>query len=201
MKKLFVVLLAIVFVFAASFVAPQKTAAKDNKPLVLFDFETDAEIAGIFKENNDTKDYPIEKVTENVTSGKFAMKVTFPDKGDWPGPHFLKFKNDWSAYDLLKMDVFNPQKEIVALNFAGADADAGFTTENYFGDYGKRFHSSFILKPGKNTIELELTGATTEDKERAVNLKNIKRFAFFLGSRPKGCVLFFDNMRLEKAEE
>jgi len=209
MKKIEIVLIGgfLVFVLSCTKQAILKegdeAVAKDRKALVLFDFEDDKEIKELYKENGPgdvTKDYPVEKVTDHATSGKYALKVTFPDVGDWPGIHFLKFKTDWSNYDILKVDVYNPTEEVVALNFAGADKDAGFTNEAYFGQYNLRFHASMPLKPGKNTFEIDLSGVTVEDGSRAVDLKNMKRFALFVTSRPKGLVLYFDNIRLEVSE-
>jgi hypothetical protein len=199
MRKVFLVLAAAVFVLGLN--ADKVFAAKKVPPKVLFDFEDDKEIKDLFKENNGNKNYPVEKTTDHATSGKFALKVQFPNDGDWPGIHFLKFDGDWSKYDYLKVDVFNPTNEVVALHFGGIDKDSGMTAEKYFGEYGLRYHADTILKPGKNTFEIELTGATVEDKSRALILSALKRFAIFVDKRPTDFILYMDNIRLEKAED
>jgi hypothetical protein len=197
MKKLMCLALAA----AAAVLFAGKASAEKLKPLVLFDFEDDKEFSKFERDSDATRDFPIEKVPENATSGKFALKITFPKEGQWPGIHFTKFPKDWSKYDLLKVDVFNPQKEVIAINFGCADEDAGFTKELYFGEYGKRYGASGIMKPGKNTFEVELTGATVEDKSRAIELNKMKRFALFVMARPDPCILFWDNIRLDKEDE
>src|SRR3989339_1167190 len=181
--------------FAFLFLALTVYAGKE-KPKVLFDFEDDKEFTRFERDNDATKDYPTEKIVENATSGKYSLKVTFPKEGQWPGLHFTKFDKDWSKYDLLKVDIFNAQKEVIAVNFACADEDAGFTKELYFGEYSKRYAARSILRPGKNTLEVELAGATIEDKTRAVLTNKMKRFSVFVMARPDPCVLYLDNMRL-----
>ena len=115
------------------------------------------------------------KVPENVTQGKFACKLTFPNDGDWPGLHFVKFDGNWEGYDVLKVDVFNPSTEIVALNMSLCDKDSGITKEAYFGEYNKRYNASAILKPGKNTIEFELGGVTVETMRLGPNRRTLYR--------------------------
>jgi len=110
MKKV----LLFVAVAAMIFAAGTAQAAKKLPPKVIVGFETDQEFKDIYKENNGNRDYPVEKVTENVTQGKFACKLTFPNDGDWPGLHFVKFDGNWEGYDVLKVDVFNPSTEIGA---------------------------------------------------------------------------------------
>jgi hypothetical protein len=199
MRKTFLCFMAVALAWCV-FPAGKAFAGKD-KPLVLFDFENDSEFKDFVRDSDATTDFPAEKVTENATSGKYCLKVTLPKEGQWPGLHFIKFQKDWSKYDVLKVDVFNPQKEVFAINFGLADEDAGFTKEAYFGEYGKRFGASQILKPGKNTFEIDLVGATVEDKTRAVELNKVKRFAIFIMQRPDPCIIYMDNIRLEKAEE
>ncbi len=181
--------------------APVTAAVEVPDVKLLFGFEDDKEIASLYKENDDTRDYPIEKVTENATQGKYAIKISFPEKGSWPGPHFIEFSHDWSGYDLLKFDVYNPTKQIVKVGFAGADADANFTEKNYFGEYAKRFGSERVARPGKNTIELDIGGLVVEDGSRPVNFSNLKRFGIYMSSRPANMVLYLDNIRLEKNKE
>ncbi len=186
---------------AETIVAPAILAATTTPDtLLLLGFEDEKEITGIYKENDGPRDYPIEKVIENATQGASAMKITFPAEGAWPGPHFLDFARDWSGYDTLKIDIFNPTKSVVKVDFSFADADAGFSEQAYFGSYSKRYNADRIAKPGKNTIEIELTGASVEDGSRALNLKNMKRFALFMMSRPTDMVLYVDNIRLEKSK-
>jgi len=203
MKKMILSALLGCLILVTGFAAP--VSAKDGavKKLVLFDFEDDKEVKEIYKENGPgtaTKEYPVERSSENATSGKSSLKVTFPNEGDWAGLHFVKFAKDWSAYDLLKFDVFNPTADVLVINASGADKDAGFTEESYFGQYNLRFNFSTPLRPGKNTIEVDLSGMTVESGERLINFKEMKRFAIFPANRPKDLVLYIDNIRLEKAQ-
>ncbi len=176
-------------------------AAKKLAPKLIVGFEKDTDISELFKENNGDKTYPVEKVTENVTEGKYACKISFPKDGDWPGPHFLKFDGNWTGYDVLKIDVFNPTKEVVSLNFAAIDDKSKITKEAYFGEYGLRYHASTVLKPGKNTFEIEIAGATVEDKSRALDIGNVKKFSVFVSSRPADFVIYIDNIRVEQVSE
>ena len=194
---------AIVFLFSAALVLGfvSSASAKKLPPKLLNGFEKDTDISELFKENNGSKDYVVEKSTEHVTQGKYSCKIAFPKDGDWPGPHFIKFDGNWDGYDTLKFDVFNDTKQVCALNFTAIDKDSKITAENYFGEYALRYSVSSILKPGANTFEVELAGATVEDKSRALDIANIKKFSIFAMARPEGFTIYLDNIRLEQIEE
>ena len=202
------IILAMVFGFAlflancgAPIVVKDKDVTENKNTLVLFDFEEEQEVKALFKENGPeegNKDFPVERSTENATSGKYSLKVVFPNEGTWPGVHFIKFNTDWSEYTYLKVDIFNPAKEVVPLNFSSADKDSGITAEDYFGDNKLRLNFAVKLRPGKNTLKLKIAGALVESDERSVNLKEMRRFALFLMDRPDNAVLYIDNIRLEK---
>ncbi len=163
----------------------------------LFGFETDQELAEIKTDNgpgDKGRDFPVESSSEHATEGRYSLKVVYPDQGDGPEIVFDRFHRDWSAYNYLKVDVYNPSRAVVRLNFFAVDREphAGENPNT------QRFFWSDHLKPGKNTYTIEIKDAKLLDDIEFVNLKLIKRIGFTLVERPKGLILYFDNMRLEE---
>ncbi|MEI7904682.1 MAG: hypothetical protein WCI43_04630 [Candidatus Firestonebacteria bacterium] len=183
----------ILFVLSLVLAVPYLAMAAEPKPLVLFDFEK-ADDLKCFQLDGPTKDnIKAELSPENFSTGKTCLKVSYTDD-QWADIQFTKFKGDWSAYNALKVDIFNPTAGLVALSFQGADADAGFSKEAYFGDPEKRVAVSGMLRPGKNTLVFPLKF------DRPFDLKKVQMWSLSSLSRPKGLMLYIDNIRLEKVK-
>ena len=182
----------------------EKSSAPVTICLKLFDFEDESELKNIFTENGPgdvTKVFPFERVAENSTSGKYSLKVSYPPNGQWPGAHFTNFSKDWSKYNYFCVDVYNPLKHPISFHTATIDEDAGVTPDNPFGIYALRFHGSFTVRPGKNTIEQDLGGLLVQDGSREPKFDKIKMFVFMVVNRSNDEVLYFDNIRLENRDE
>lgn len=163
----------------------------------LFSFETEQELVGIKKDNGPKGaplDFPVERTTLHATEGKYSLRVVYPHEGNWPEIIFDRFHRDWSAYNYIKVDVYNPSKAVVRLNFFAIDR------EPHSGEKStkQRFFWSDHLQPGKNTYTIEIKDAKLVNEIEFVNLKLIKRIGFTLVERPKWQILYFDNIRLEK---
>ena len=202
MKHLFSLLTVMILISGCA--CKNCTIKPDPKKLVLFDFEDESELKNIFTENGPgdvTKIFPFERVAENSTSGKYSLKVSYPPNGQWPGAHFTNFSKDWSKYNYFCVDVYNPLKHPVSFHTATIDEDAGVTPDNPFGIYALRFHGSFTVRPGKNTIEQDLGGLLVQDGSREPKFDKIKMFVFMVVNRSNDEVLYFDNIRLENRED
>lgn len=98
-----------------------------------------------------------------VKEGGLSIKITFKSGascGMWNPP-----RSNWSDFNFLKMVWFNPNKEIVSLNFAVRD-------DSKKRDYSTRWDNTIVLKPGKSVITIPLQGATNNSGE-PFNLKKI----------------------------
>jgi hypothetical protein len=197
-----------------------KPAVDTSKPLMLCDFESLDEISKPF----DILNLKTEFVPENATSGKNCLKLTCipgdtrfgwckltawtnitpEEKANiikwWGGEYTEKttFGNmmyNWEPWDVLKFDIYNPSKELFKIGITVMD-------ENSWNKDGPRYESRYngekLIKPGKNTVEIEMNDLFTEMGSK-LNVKNIKCIWFtFVG---EGKVFYMDNLRMEKIPE
>ncbi len=187
MKKVVMGLIAAILFFSAGL------SAADSKPLTLFSFGKAEDLQCLQVDGGMKESMKTELSAENCTTGKNCLKVTFPDDS-WAEVLFVKFPADWSGYNALKMDIFNPSVLSVGILFQGADADAGFAKDAPFGDREKRVSSGGMLKPGKNTLVFPLA------YDKPFDLKHVKMWSLSNVSRPKGLALYIDNIRLESVK-
>ena len=183
----------IICALAVLFAVPGVPFAADSKPLTLFSFEKPEDLQCLQVDGGMKESMKTELSSENCTAGKNCLKVTFPDDS-WAEVLFVKFAADWSGYNALKIDVFNPASTMVGILFQGADADAGFAKDAPFGDRDKRVSSGGTLRPGKNTLVFPLK------YDKPFDLKNVKMWSLSNITRPKGLVLYIDNIRLENVK-
>ena len=112
---------------------------------------------------------------------------------------FIGFRKDWSSSGVLKLDIYNPSQKIVEGSLVIVDKNTSMQglDKKSLGDYGDRLDTKVIIKPGQNTVEIELSGVTTNNRARALDLKNIIKFAFDFQLDE----FYVDNICLQKSEE
>ena len=195
----YVISLASVFCSRAASNSPSTergdiASLKEAPERMICSFET-ADGLGIFGENLPTsKDEMITLTNDHVTAGKWSCKFSFPSVGDWPGLELTDIPNDWSKYNWLKVDIYNPSPAMVRFN---AKIEDSHTVPDKNGDKDLLFWSQEIL-PGANTFAVELSDARTFDELRFFDLKTVKTLRLFLLARPDDAVLYLDNIRLTK---
>jgi hypothetical protein len=126
---------------------------------------------------------------EHVTSGKHSLRVSLPP-GQYPGINFQDIKNNWSEFQYLKMDVFNPTEEKFNFHIRIDDNKSGL-------EYANRFDANFELKQGLNQISIPVDSIRANLHHHPLNLKRIKRMMIFLTNNTKPRELYLDNIRLE----
>ncbi|MEA2063295.1 MAG: beta-galactosidase [Gemmatimonadota bacterium] len=105
---------------------------------------------------------------------------------------------DWSSYELLKFDIYNPSGRIQIgaiqiFDELGTDEEAEI--------YGKSYRGRKIfLNRGWNHFEFMLQRAMVEDGDRPLALDKIRKFRFDFGRLDSG-TLYLDNLRLVKGRE
>ena len=126
--------------------------------------------------------------TEHATHGSRAVLLAYPRGAQYPG---LKWENpradgmqDWSAYDRLKVDLFNAsgrQAEIVIKLKSGN---------------GAQFNHPVILAPNEaRTVEVPLG----QVRARGLDLGQISYVNFFMYQPAEETRIFMDYLRLELA--
>ena len=108
-----------------------------------------------------------------------------------------EFPKDWSAYEFLKFDIYNPSDKlyygtIQIFDEMGTDEQAEFQGQSYNG-------SKLFLNTGWNHFEFLLQHAVVEEGDRPLALNKIRKLRFSFGY--SDCPLFIDNIRLVKGEE
>lgn len=153
--------------------------------LVLFDFETDAELDQL-NWNCQTL-YSLSE--EHATNGSKSLKLElYPS--DYPGfsPAIGKY-DDWRGYQEFRFDIYNPQQEEIRISVRIDDSKD-------YPDYGERYNNSFILKPGFNNISILLNTLITSGSGRKLSLKKIHQLLIFMSHPDETTVFYIDYVRL-----
>ena len=156
------------------------------KELILFDFETDAELDRIH-----WKCFTMFKLSEKyATHGKKSLKMElYPS--DWPG-WTPKIRNkDWRRYKHLCFDIFNPGD-------SNAEITIRIDDKEDYPEYKDRYNRRFVLKPGNNHFSIPLGSMMTSGTNRKINLKNIHQMLLFMGSPDGKFIFYIDYVRLER---
>jgi hypothetical protein len=152
--------------------------------VVLFDFESDAELNQLY-----WKCYTLFSLSnEHVTHGTRSLRMElYPS--NYPGLTPKLEVNDWRKFKAIYFDVYSPEKEEIMINVRIDDQK-----ENP--DYADRYNKQFILKPGQNQIRIPLGSLITSGTHRQLNLETIYKFIIFMGHPQKKHVLNVDFIRL-----
>jgi len=130
-------------------------------------------------------------VAEHASHGGHALKVTFPAGTPYPGIAASAVETDWSGFDVLKFDVFNPQGTPVDLNVRIDDPSST--------GYYSRYNGEFLAVNGWNAFEIPLERLRAGN--RALDVSRIAAFVIFLSAPERELTLFIDNIRLVSGEE
>lgn len=152
---------------------------------VFFDFESDVEL-----DQFHWKCHTLFSLSrEHITHGEKSLRLElYPS--DYPGLTPMIEKRDWSRYDALRFDIYNPQNEAVTLTVRIDD-------RKDYPNYADRYNKSFILKPGMNRMRIPLNTLVTSGTNRKLNLQKIYRILVFMTRPEKRVVLYVDYIRLE----
>ncbi len=183
-QKYILLSLAFVLILFGGLIGCSKSAPNE---LVLFDFETDAELDRIH-----WKCFTLFSLSDNnVTHGGNSLKMElYPS--NWPGLTPKLDENDWRGYSQFKFDVFNPAPDEIKISVRIDD-------RKDYPDYEDRYAKQFILKPGMNRIEIPLDSLVTSGTKRNLDLKNIYRLLIFMGHPREKHVLYLDYIRLVRS--
>jgi hypothetical protein len=179
---------------------PAFAAAADPAPdKLLFDFEDDADVkawAPLALSKGPKEPPPkVERVTENATSGKSSMKVTFAG-GTWPTIATTQIPSDWMPWETFKADVTVSRDCVIGFTVM----QEASTREPGWDGSVSRWCKTAILRPGKHTISAALH--PNEWSSIRTKLENGKvmgkcvSLEFFVYSPHDGDTVFIDNIRL-----
>lgn len=133
---------------------------------------------------NDTNADPQLALEEKAELGGTALKVTFTAADASFGESRPKIR-DWTGYQAIAFDVLNPGQDIANLTLSIRHKGThGFPT---------RVDASFILKPGKNSIEQNLGDLANVDGSRP-DFSEVRHW--YLAGPKTGTTLYFGDFWL-----
>ena len=162
-----------------------------------------------FENANELADWEISPagsklVAEGVTEGKTALEMTFDPQGQWAAAslNWRKLQKDWSPYDVLVVDVFNPNPDPVSARVLIGDEawDAKST-------YWNRHNGGTFLAPGASRWVIPVqglyrgeAGSRNNDIKTDIDPTRITRLTLSFGSRGQTGRIVVDNIRFVKSD-
>jgi hypothetical protein len=125
---------------------------------------------------------------EHATQGVHSLRMElYPS--DFPRfePAFEIY--DWSGYQSLCFDIYNPERATSTIFLRIND-------RNDSPPYYDCYVAQFDLKPGQNTINLPLATLFTRGTGRPLNLKSIYKFVIYMVKPARMHILYLDNLRI-----
>ena len=149
----------------------------------------------------------LERSKEHVSQGQYAAKLTVVERKP---DLYLKFSSggysskDWSAYDKLLIDVYNPMDEVLDSTFeVSLRNSSGKDNEGVdllsIGDW----NGAFPPHQWHTVVMPLIVGMSQMSDEGRFNFSDVASLHLRPGGfwKGKGIVLYLDNIRLAKTEE
>jgi len=151
---------------------------------ILSDFESDADLDKVQWQCHTL----FSIADENATHGHSSLRLELYPSA-YPGIAFELPLRDWRSYNMLSLDIYNPQGEEISLAVRIDD-------RKEFPQFDDRYTESFSLKPGMNHLRIPLDSLATTGTGRCINLKTIYRCLIFMAQPQKNNILFLDYVHL-----
>jgi hypothetical protein len=194
MKAYNIQLILTALLFASYACTLPKTDSSQNQKsdvstIVLDDFENQSGPVNWTGPASRSKDYS--------AHGRSCLKISAPE-GQSARLESIIIPKDWSNYEFLKFDVYNPSDRlyygtIQIFDESGSDEQAEFHGQSYFGE------DKLFLNTGWNHFKFLLQHAMVEEGNRSLALSKIRKLRFSFGVTDKA--LYIDNIRLVKGKE
>jgi len=155
-----------------------------HKELVLFDFESDADLDRLYWRCHTLFSLSDKNVAHGIKSLRMEL---YPS--DYPGITTKFLTHDWSKYKTFSFDIYNPGYENASISVRMDD-------KKDYPSYNDRYNKTFILKPGLNHLSIPLNALITSGTLRSLDLKQIHRFLIFMKHPQKKFVLYIDYIHL-----
>ncbi|MCD6350884.1 MAG: carbohydrate binding domain-containing protein [Armatimonadetes bacterium] len=169
------VLLLVVTVLASLAIMSLAQAQQARQVKLIGDFESQADLATWRAGNGARPDL----VADHATRGQKALHLSFPE-----GHGLIRLQGplDWSGWELLKIDVFNPGDPFT-MTFRADDA-SGQTISSWY----------HLVRTGASTLDISVRGLA-----EGIDLGQIAWVHLRVDpARPKPCEVYVDNWRLTK---
>jgi hypothetical protein len=118
------------------------------------------------------------------------QRVRF-DIGKYPGIGVIEPEEDWSAYRVLRFDVYSANDEDIKLVLRVHD-------KQHNNDFDDRFNRAFIIHRGINTVMVDISQIQKAPSDRMMDLTNIADVHLFLSEVSTPLYLGISNIYIEK---
>lgn len=133
--------------------------------------------------------------SEIVSQGVHSLRLKL-GPGEYSGFRLRTCYGDWSAYDFLVFDAFNPGQEPLRLVLRLSDVihDRGSHS------YHDRFNRQLVLQPGWNQLRFSVAEISRSPKERAMEMTAVCNLGIFAAGLERPVVVYLDNIHLGRAD-
>jgi beta-galactosidase GanA len=178
--------LAIIFLMFLSWIGFSQSQVQ--KVIIIDNFE-DKNTVGNWRGTFELSD-------KNPSHGKYSMVLSAPS-GSSVWIENEKIPSDWSEFQLLKFDIYNPSESLYygglqIFDEAGTDEKAEINGQSYRGQ-------KLFLNNGWNHFEFLIHHAKVEEGDRYLSIDKIRKIRFSFGRMNHP--LYLDNIRLVAGEE
>jgi hypothetical protein len=175
-------------------VSPSSTAEEPATDKLLYDFETDADLATwsnlvLPDAKNQEPAVKIERSSEQAVSGKASLKLTFAG-GRWPTITTTAVDDSWLKYQTFQANVVAGRPCLVGFTVFQETSERGEGWDPVVG----RWTKTAFLKPGDNLVSATLP--QPNDYALHPSRGKIVRFEIFMYQPHEGETLFIDRIRL-----
>lgn len=131
---------------------------------------------------------------ENASHGKFSLKGLLK-AAPFSGISLSRLPHDWSAYNSLNFDLYNPQPKPLYMTLR--IHDAGHELGDRRWQYYDRFNRRLKLQSGWNYYRIDLQTLRNAPESREMDLRFVENLSLFAAGLSEPKVIYADNFRLE----
>ena len=135
---------------------------------------------------------PVAQSQDYASQGKYSLKISLTTR-KFSQASFKLFFGDWTGYEQLMFDVYNPGKDVVPMTLRIYDAE--HELRHYA--FNDRFNQSVLVSPGWNHYSFSVAAIENSPKDRKLDLQMVHDVTLFATRLPKPQVIYLDNFRLE----
>ena len=121
--------------------------------------------------------------------GRYALSVR-TQSGLWSGVEYYGYGADWSGYEALGFDLYNPDEAFPI----GIRVD---DTVIHPPDHEDRYNRTLQIRPGWNSVRLTMAELAAGPAKRRLDVSRIYRLLIFVGPGQPPRHFYLDNVRLE----
>ena len=132
------------------------------------------------------------QISDQPGSGHKFAHVTV-GAGPWPGVAFHDLSPDWRGYSTLIIDVEIGEDDPLEINVRVHDQ----AHKSYDNAYTDRYSKTFVLEPGRHTLQIPLEDIRQAPRDREMDLSEIEEIIVFSRASNSGRTIQLYEIRLQ----